>query len=1445
MAAIQTILCTVIPRGVSLNAETLPVSIFFAPRLIDDQLPPNAQTRLGEFPDWLNWTEQRQSQGLRVTFECNGQTLTSEISAAARQQLRPDLWRELFNTETLVRSHQIDNYENRFISSYPVREALSSLKRIYQTAGVALALPQAQFGPADERQFPKREFLKGLVNDFQIYWGDRNREDWRSQQLNFQRDVVVLSDEENRYVVRALSANTSQLGPDGLYQPNQSSYAQKTAVERFGVFSNMPVGEPIRDGDFDSQTVLDFHQVISSLNTYFTLQRSLGLVFDLELPREFVPIQAEHVSLRVVGVESDWQLQPTVVGNKTACIHRPFVENGDRYFCAAPQALVAQDASPSVFGLLQLNADHYGLAQVDVDGGMHKTVILAENLHQDSNPLPAQHPEVFDTTTTLASLRSGGISLYADNRALHLLKTLAQSKKFNDDFGTANSAPFFAEDLVRGYRIDVWDALTEQWHSLHRRNGVYQIGAQVVTTTDEEGFMQLAATQAAPKADGTRDHDDLYLHEAIARWSGWSLSADTPGKHMTSSADPEKAVPDPNEPIPENEAVTPFPMTTQYSVLPGSLPRLRFGGRYRFRARAVDLAGNSLGLNDPVTAQLTPAMSLPAGEQVFPYLRFEPVAAPVMVLRDERGVTGKGSSLDRMVIRSFNSDPTLDDIAAETLANDRHIAPPRGSVEFGERHGMFDDATGKLDASAAMWQLICQRDEGQFTSVEVPSIVINGEIQAYPIESSDRISLPYLPDPLARGAAFRNLPGTLSGTIGRAAETGAVPHQPLEDANPRPGSATLISFGGQDWQESAPFRFILEAGDGPPLWDSEARSLTVYLPKGQTHVTPLSCYTSEQDLPVMGVWQWLQEYIEYITTQAPKSEFDRVFAEQDHIAHILQSVVEGGHWMLTPPHLVTLVHAVQQPLGVPQFTRINALLSPDYKSDLQSHSESSPTAETELDTVTAWRTLGSTDAYLMGGLQIHGASTAKVDLRAEWRDPIDDIHVETITGQETQQFSAFVEEIPLASLTAGTLYSSASRPVSYYDPEHDLLCFARRGSQFGNLDSGEAVYEDVAPRHQIGDTRHHVVHYRAIATSRYREYFPQLQDDGVTALDFTRKSDAVTVHIPASTRPLAPQVLYVVPTFGWQRETSTNIKRSVRMGGGLRVYLDRPWWSSGEGELLGVALDYTGGYGFTNEKREDWKPFITQWGEDPIWHSERLEPMPSTANFPDAVIVDRSLPLEATVTNSQNEQVPRIVDIAAHKVEFDRDRQLWYCDLTVDTNTTTYAPFVRLALVRYQPYALQSVKVSRVVLSDFAQLTPERAATLTADPYQRGQLRLTISGAAANRWADDAIQSSDLVVVTLQEQDATLESDLAWREVRAIQPGKLSTLNGLMVWTSQFSLADLPSSNRYRLLIREYELLPSDRINSSIVRDRRLIYSETVLLDEVLLTNSAPRFRGL
>jgi hypothetical protein len=117
---------------------------------------------------------------------------------------------------------------------------------------------------------------------------------------------------------------------------------------------------------------------------------------------------------------------------------------------------------------------------------MHKTIIVAESV---GNAAPPLHPEVFDPTSTLPSLRSAGLALVSDASALALLKDFQDAKAFNDALGAQQPQPrpFFAEDLVRGFRLDVWDSLTRKWHLLHRRDAIYKIKNQSFTSKDEEG----------------------------------------------------------------------------------------------------------------------------------------------------------------------------------------------------------------------------------------------------------------------------------------------------------------------------------------------------------------------------------------------------------------------------------------------------------------------------------------------------------------------------------------------------------------------------------------------------------------------------------------------------------------------------------------------------------------------------------------------------------------------------------------------------------------------------------------------------------------------------------------------------------------------------------------------------------------------------------------------
>jgi len=1448
----QQILLTTMPRGASIDPPMLPFSVLVSPRLTDG-------TTLAEFPDWLHWTERLKDQGLTLELACNGRRTTVNV---ATDQLRADLWSALFKNETLVRPYQFDDHSQRSVFSFPLRLALSSIKGTYQRAGLDLALPDSG-GAEDERGLRYRRALAAMLDGMQLNW-DEHRAAARRQAM---RDRIKRK--HDRGAASPLMA-AEDLGPDGLLlssrMPAAGSAEARTFnqqfMEPFGIFSHPPQGPALDDlPPPDWHSALDFHQVLAALNNYPNLQRALGLVFDIDVPLDFIPVDPSQPFVKVHVARAtpgwDWDVVPKVPPLDVAVVHGQVAQQ--RLFFCAPRNLVAGTSELPSVGLLALDPQRFGLAQVDVDGALHKAITLSETLSglKGPQPLVPPHTEVFDSAATLPALRSGGLSLFADGRAEALMGRFDDSKAFNDALRTGQQQrPFAAEDLVRGYRLDVWDSATRAWHSLHRRRATYTIeDADDFVVEDEEGFVKLAATQASPDPDRVERADDLYLHEAIARWSGWSLSAPMPGKHLSRYADPKDALPEPGEEdrFIENEAPTPFKMATTFRVIVGTLPRMRFGTRYRMRARLVDLAGNSIAPDSQLAERLARVFALPRAEDGVAYLRFEPVSAPQLVLRDVAAVSAPGGQLERLVIRTFNADPTLDVTWADLSGGDRHIVPPRTSVDIGERLGMFDDADGKLIPGPAMHALIAQRESGQFQHAE--PVVIAGQEETPPLEPAARLDqTPYLPDALARGAAFRDLPGMPNGTLGHASpgsgSNAPVEAQALDDPNPRAGSALIVHFGDDaDWQQAQPFRLALADGNDPPAWDPMGRILTVFLPKGSTSVVPLSSYLSADDLKLMGVWEWLREYIESRASSPGTPEPLQYGRDVTRIGHVLQRALEGGHWMLTPPRLLTLVHAVQQPLGVPRFVAValqhGTPSAPVTSVPLETQTEVLPTPEAELATITAWRRLGSTDTWLIGGLEVHGASTEKVDLVAEWQDPVDD---PALGPPTVSRHRAPVDEIIIDRLDEHVLRArdAAKRKVGHYVPQKDVVVFAREGDAFGHLQPGVTARSDEAPRHRLGDTRHHVVRYSAIATSRYRDYFD-------SALDFTRQSEPVEVSVPASARPLAPTVAYALPIFGWQRQLSSSLKHSVRFGGGIRVYLERGWYSSGEGELLGVVL-----WNFNNRNidREAWKPFITQWGLDPIWDSAHIGYIPSVENFSGHVASDESLTLE--------ENIPRlpdgshgVVDVVGYPVTFDSERDQWYCDITLNTFSTTYMPFVRLALARYQPHALTAAKLSRIVLADFVQLSPDRTAVVTANPAQPRELRITVSGPAPRGPAptfsdspppDRIVRRPTEITVTLQEKDPAIPTDLGWKtsadaiaRVIAEFTGPVTGRDDLVLWKGRVEFVDAPARDRFRLLIEEHEY-PSAKYTVTQAssgaggspvhtQPRRLVYAETIALD--------------
>jgi hypothetical protein len=554
------------------------------------------------------------------------------------------------------------------------------------------------------------------------------------------------------------------------------------------------------------------------------------------------------------------------------------------------------------------------------------------------------------------------------------------------------------------------------------------------------------------------------------------------------------------------------------------------------------------------------------------------------------------------------------------------------------------------------------------------------------------------------------------------------------------------------WPDTLPFRLVLDEGAGPPVFMESVteRVLRARLPKADTATVNLSCFLTDDEpsappsmLSHMQIWQWIVE-------DAPSN-----------LSDLHQQALDGGHWMLTPPKTLVLVHAVQQPLIEPQF------------QDL-----------------TVERELGKTFASLIDAFPISGKSTIRVDIQGSWKEPVDDLSdgpQPVILDGSAQAF-----QVPIGAT--------------------DTVAF---------IDSAHAVnqHADAVNQHEFHDTKHRVVSYTATATTRFKEYFP----DALTAdpANITRTSQPVTLSIPSSARPLAPRPLYVLPTFAWEAQTEGAWSFSRRTTG-LRIYLDRPWYSSGEGELLGAVLwqcpppQHAGHQSF--EVPELLRSYVTQWGMDPIWSASPLpsQAVPLPKHFRNAVAFADGLTL------GELGEFPLVpVGVAGHTVEYDAVRKLWYCDIEMESGDA-YFPFIRLALARYQPDSIVDAHLSRVVLADFAQLLPGRSASITFDGLDPTVLNLAVTGLTF------AAPSAASMVVTVQEQ-VPGSGALAWipASITRLEPVK-PLLGKDALWAAQIQLPAARGSRPMRLLIQEYEIYATDEPEGR--PQPRLVYADVLSL---------------
>lgn len=241
---------------------------------------------------------------------------------------------------------------------------------------------------------------------------------------------------------------------------------------------------------------------------------------------------------------------------------------------------------------------------------------------------------------------------------------------------------------------------------------------------------------------------------------------------------------------------------------------------------------------------------------------------------------------------------------------------------------------------------------------------------------------------------------------------------------------------------------------------------------------------------------------------------------------------------------------------------------------------------------------------------------------------------------------------------------------------------------------------DAEVHFEFADTRHRLVTCNLSAVGRFRQFFAP-----GPAGDFCLETPPLpVVNVLSTARPAPPVVLGVRPAFRWIDEPEGSlgpgILRRTREGGRLRVELARPWYLTGEGERLAVVLwDHSG-----SAPADDLLAHVTQAGRDPIWDTGEVDRWPEPSTFFD-VPEPQGKPRLA-------DRSERIVAVP-HEPFLDDAGASWWADVRLaGLASSSYAPFVRLALARYQPNSLDGLELSQVVLAPMAQLLPDRTVTL-------------------------------------------------------------------------------------------------------------------------------------
>ena len=383
------------------------------------------------------------------------------------------------------------------------------------------------------------------------------------------------------------------------------------------------------------------------------------------------------------------------------------------------------------------------------------------------------------------------------------------------------------------------------------------------------------------------------------------------------------------------------------------------------------------------------------------------------------------------------------------------------------------------------------------------------------------------------------------------------------------------------------------------------------------------------------------------------------------------AMAEGAHAMVAPSLKLTATHVTPSPEFTPSF------------GEPRFHRDPSSTAAVLSDTVL-----------------VDGATSGSVGVEVKWNDWLDDVTLpkpRAVAGH-TASHTVAVDR--------------AASAVRLHDP----------------ADPVKGLPNSV--QLQFPDTHARQCTLQAVAASRFVEHFP---DGSSSKVEREKRSESLELVLPASAPPAPIEVAFCIPIDTWKRTYSKAGFHAQRFSRSMRVYLRRNWWW---GESLGVVCWPNATDSLTQKQLNQLAKYVTQWGNEPlVVTTKKLPEGPYAIHFPAASVhADGVLPLfddghsETEVLGLKVSDLR--VSVASHEVQYDEERQLWFADVTVDL-PDTYLPWIKFSFARFQPHALRDCHLSPPLLTQYAQLSPDRALTIARHVSDPGLVTVTLSGAFA------------------------------------------------------------------------------------------------------------------